>query len=65
MRNNPEGTKVSEQGWAGGISGTGAKVTLWPVERTMLEKAVPLQPMGPTVEQISIQQSVEEQVDLA
>lgn len=52
MRNSPADTKVSEGG-GGGAPGAGAEVPLQPVERPMVEQPVPIQPTGPTADQIS------------
>jgi len=51
--NNPADTKVSEDGGAGGASGTRAEIPLQPMEQTMVRQAVPLQTWRSTVEQIS------------
>ena len=45
MKSSLADTKVSEEGGGRGAPGTGAKVPLRPVERTMVEQVVPLQPM--------------------
>ena len=45
MRICERNTKASAEGGGGGAPGTGAEIPLQPVEKTMVRKAVPLQPM--------------------
>ncbi|GAB0182143.1 acid sphingomyelinase-like phosphodiesterase 3b [Grus japonensis] len=44
-RNNAADTKVSEEGGGGGAPGARAEIPLQPLEKTMVRKAVPLQPV--------------------
>ena len=43
--NNSADAKVSEEGVGVGAPGAGAEIPLWPVVKTMVKQAVPLQPM--------------------
>ena len=66
--NSPADTKASKEGWGGGAPGTGAEISLQPVDKTMLTQVVPLQPMegysgadihtaacgGPALEQVGM-----------
>ena len=43
-RNSPADTKVSAEGGGGGAPGTGAEISLQPMEKTVGEAGCPLQP---------------------
>jgi len=43
--NNSADTRVREEGGGGGAPGAAAEIPLQPMEKTMVRKAVPLQPM--------------------
>jgi len=45
-RNSPADTKVSAEGGGGGAPGTGAEISLQPMEKTVGEAGCPLQPMA-------------------
>ncbi|KAK4816399.1 hypothetical protein QYF61_016716 [Mycteria americana] len=45
MRKSPADPKVCEEGGGGGVPGTGAEVTLQPLEKTMVKQVVPLPPI--------------------
>ena len=44
QRNNSADTKVSEEGGGGGAPGTGAGISVQPLEKIMMRQAVPLLP---------------------
>jgi len=66
-RNNSADTKVSEEGEGGGAPGTGAEISLQPVEKIMVRQAVLLQPMeihsGPGIHLQPMEDPTPEHVD--
>ena len=65
--NNSAGTEVSEEGGGGGGPGTGAEISLQPMERTTVRQAVPPQPMevvgGADIHLQPVEDPVPEKVD--